>query len=191
MNDLVYIKKMTALREENLIHKGILYFLLPSFTLGILGMLNPCFFVLIPLQESEVCLCRFKCGPGYWLNQATYCDFLLGNKVMFEIFNWIFLFVLLMKIYRIRHINDETLIKQECVVIFGVWLSFSFVQNLLYLASFYASIYTINWLKHYSFTITYWIIIVRDLTTHLTTLYYCGKLIKSNEDDSNISNLVS
>jgi hypothetical protein len=29
-------------------------------------------------------------------------------------------------IYRIRHINDETLIKRECAFIVGVWIFFSF-----------------------------------------------------------------
>ena len=59
VNDLEYIKKMTALREETLIKKGFIYFLMPSLAIGITGIFIPFIYILVPLHESGICLCAF------------------------------------------------------------------------------------------------------------------------------------
>ena len=59
VNDLEYINKMTSLREEILIKKGLLYFLLPAIIEGFLGCFLPVFYVVIPVHEADFCLCSF------------------------------------------------------------------------------------------------------------------------------------
>ena len=41
---------------------------------------------------------------------------------------FIYYTILLFMIYRIRHIDDETLIKRECAAIVGMWILFSSVN---------------------------------------------------------------
>lgn len=50
-----------------------------------------------------------------------------SNTAIFIVVNWVFLVVLAQMIYRIRNIQDETLIKQECVAIIGSWISLCFL----------------------------------------------------------------
>jgi hypothetical protein len=45
----------------------------------------------------------------------------LANDLVFYIINWLFILVLILMIYRIRHIQDETLIKRECSRIVPIW----------------------------------------------------------------------
>jgi hypothetical protein len=124
--ELEYIQRMTDLREETLIKKGFLYFILPSLVLGLFGCFEPIFYVMLPVHETDTCLCSFVDLPNrYALLNSSFGDFKVTNIVAFLVFNWFFLVVLLLKIYRIRHINDETLIKKECGMIVGVWISFS------------------------------------------------------------------
>lgn len=44
---------------------------------------------------------------------------------MMSLYEFAYFAVLLMMIYRIRHINDDTLVKQECSLIVTSWLSIS------------------------------------------------------------------
>jgi hypothetical protein len=53
------VKRMTSLREEVLIRKGITYFLIPSIVLGILALFCPGIYSIIPVHESDFCLCYF------------------------------------------------------------------------------------------------------------------------------------
>jgi len=46
--------------------------------------------------------------------------------------NWAFLLVLVVMIYRIRHIEDDSLIKKECVVIVAWWVSLTSIQYFVY-----------------------------------------------------------
>lgn len=127
-----YIKKMSNLREEVLIRKGFLYFLLPAIIEGILGCFVPIVYIFIPVHEADFCLCSFfeipRINEGRaLLNSNTFETFKAINTMVFLGLNWIFLVLLLLKIYRIRHINDETLIKRECAAIVGAWTSFSLI----------------------------------------------------------------
>ena len=55
------------------------------------------------------------------------------NIISFLVSNWGFLLILLYMIYKIRHIEDETLIKWESVILVSNWTLFSFMQYLLFL----------------------------------------------------------
>jgi len=57
--DLEYIKRMTELREERLIRRGFTFFILPSMVLGLLGCFFPSLYVVLPIHETDICLCSF------------------------------------------------------------------------------------------------------------------------------------
>ena len=122
---------MTELREETLIYKGFWYFIVPSIILGILGGLWPIFYVILPVHETDICLCSFNEKRVF--DEESFPAYKLTSIISFLVFNWIFLVTLLIKIYRIRHIHDETLIKREGTVILGVWILFSIAQYALFL----------------------------------------------------------
>ena len=115
------VKKMTNLREEVLLKKGIAYFLIPSIILGIMALFLPGIYSIVPVHESDICLCYFfskvfdETNPSDYLfldKQSSYVNFRFVNSIAFFLINWIFLMVLIWMIYKIRHINDETLIKK-------------------------------------------------------------------------------
>lgn len=124
---------MTSLREENLIYKGFLYFLLPSCIWGIFGIFFPAIYTIIPVHESDICLCSFfekAANPNHWnyilLKQGqSYFPYRNVNTVAFFFVNWLFMMALIQMIYRIRHIHDETLIKNECLWIVAIWIFLS------------------------------------------------------------------
>jgi hypothetical protein len=122
---------MTDLREETLIRKGFWYFILPSIILGLIACFVPEVYMLLPVHETDTCLCSF--GSQESLLANYFGVFKLTSILSFLVFNWSILMVLLVKIFRIRNINDETLIKKECSLIVGVWTFFSILQYALFL----------------------------------------------------------
>lgn len=103
-----------------------MYFILPSMILGVVACFVPAVYALLPVHETDICLCSFNESSDYLLiNQKNFGYYKLTNTILFLVFNWIFLATLLHKIYKIRHIHDETLIKKECMVIVGIFIVFS------------------------------------------------------------------
>lgn len=141
-----YIKEMLQLREEVLIRKGFFYFLLPSIIAGIIGAFFPYFFVFLPVHiMGNLCICNYfhelACGESYFLflkSQDSYfvMQFINLFAVYFTTFG--FLLVLIFMIYKIRHINDDTLIKKECAYVIGLWIIIGTIDFLLYLIYQYA-----------------------------------------------------
>jgi hypothetical protein len=127
-----YIRDMLNLREEVLIKKGLLYFVLPAFILGILGYIFPYVFAFLPSHLVQVCTCTFFCRDwGHpFLNEdaRSYYQIVLINVTSMTVTQFIYYTILLFMIYRIRHIDDETLIKRECAAIVGMWILFSSVN---------------------------------------------------------------
>lgn len=64
-----YIKEMLAMREEVLIKKGVLYFLLPAVFVGILAYIFPYVFAVTPTHFTEICACDYFYRPktNYYL----------------------------------------------------------------------------------------------------------------------------
>jgi hypothetical protein len=194
--DLEYIKRMTELREERLIRRAFLFFILPSIVLGILGCFFPAFYVILPVHETDTCLCSFynttSQRPHIHLKENDFGDYKLASITSFLVFNWLFLVVLLRKIYRIRHIHDETLIKRECAVIVGVWTVFSVVQYILFLINqsilCKPSNYSVVSYNNVN-SVTYWTIIIRDASTFAITLYFCFVVKRSENQHQTLSNL--
>jgi len=78
-------------------------------------------------------------------------------------------------IYRIRHINDDTLIKRECAAIVAIWLNLALFSVI---AFFCQQIFQCNReptkdkLFYESTTASYWLILIRDLSTLFVMLWY-------------------
>jgi hypothetical protein len=97
-------------------------------------------------------------------------------------------------IYRIRHIQDDTLVKRECVVSVAFAMVCNFTQNLLFLfgqedeCSFVLN----DSLYGNAIQISYWVIIFRDIMLAIIMIYYTNRSVaafkasdkNNNEDDS-------
>lgn len=175
---------MRALREENLIKKGLLYFILPWFTLGILALFFPFMYVLIPAHESDLCICSFyqrleddDGDDWFWFfdSPSQFEELYIINVLVFYMVNWLFLMALVTMLYFIRHINDETMIKRECAFIVATWVLFSTCQYVVYTYSQVALCYS-NVNDTISAQFTYILILGRDITTLIITSYYSIKV---------------
>lgn len=56
-NDFQMRERLKKLHEWNLMKAGIVWFLIPSFTLGILSLFFPFIYAIIPAHESGTCIC--------------------------------------------------------------------------------------------------------------------------------------
>lgn len=52
---------------------------------------------------------------------------------MFYFVNWIFLLLLVLMLYRIRHIRDKLAIREELALLTAIWTLFCIVQYFLFL----------------------------------------------------------
>lgn len=50
---------MLSMREEVLIKKGVMYFLLPSALLGLTAYFFPYVYAITPTHFTQICLCQF------------------------------------------------------------------------------------------------------------------------------------
>lgn len=125
-----YINEMLQMREEVLIKKAIYYFLLPAVLIGILAYLFPYVFAVIPTHFTQICACDYfyREKTEYYLlldYKDDYLSLIFINEMMSSIYSFAYFAALLIMIYRIRHINDDTLVKQECFFIVTSWLFLS------------------------------------------------------------------
>lgn len=58
---------------------------------------------------------------------------ILINETSSAVFNGFFFFILIWMIYKIRHIVDDTLVKNECAYVVTVWIFMSICQYILFL----------------------------------------------------------
>ena len=54
------------------------------------------------------------------------------NVTMFYLVNWLFLFINIRAIFRIRKMNDKLFIRQELSWVVGIWSFFDFFQYIFY-----------------------------------------------------------
>jgi hypothetical protein len=73
--DTEYIREMTLLREEVLLRKGLCYFLLPCFLIGLIAFWSPFVYVMIPVHESDMCICSY-----YWKMYCTDKEYFFLNS---------------------------------------------------------------------------------------------------------------
>ena len=63
----------------------------------------------------------------------NYINLRIGNTTVYVFVNWVFLLILMRMIWKIRHIEDDTLIKRESTYIVGLWIFLSMVQTYIFM----------------------------------------------------------
>ena len=104
---------------------------------------------------------------------------------MNSLYEFVFFLLLLFMIWRIRHINDDTLVKQECAMIVFSWLSVStlsglcFVVNQLYQCKHLQPPATYSGFFYASTAAVYWFILLRDLLTLSWICWFTRKVVNA------------
>ena len=62
------------------------------------------------------------------LTHNSFYALMLANGISYFFMNWIGLFILILLVYRIRHTEDKTFLKVECVLLVGAWVLFSILH---------------------------------------------------------------
>ena len=140
-DDTEQMNKIRNLSEGNLFFRGMIFFFLPIIAFGILSMFYPYVYAMMPVHESELCICSFyhqvyeyrqsggEVGRKYlFLDGDDYSVLDTTNNMAFYIVNWLALGAIVGMVFAIRHVNDETLIKRECVYLSAIWVVFSLIQ---------------------------------------------------------------
>ena len=125
---------MQELKEHVLLRKVCIYFLVPGLLLGMLGFFMPFFYALVPAHESGDCICNVQAfALQLDLVQLSKKTLLILNTTMFYAVNWVFLLVLVLMLYRIRHIRDKLAIREEMAYQTATWTFFCVIQYFLFL----------------------------------------------------------
>ena len=120
--DRRYIEEMTKLKENVLIRNFVLYLILPTLLVSLVGFRFPYVYVLLAVSETDMCMCSyFQSSHSYLIlnNQSSnqaYMFLSMINMTTTKLWMLAMVVAMTVMIYRIRHIQDDTLIKKECVV---------------------------------------------------------------------------
>jgi len=152
----------------------------PFYTLGVLGCFFPWAYSFIPIHASEICLCSFysKQSNGYrnylFLHDYDFIPLQIINQLSFYLVNFLFLVGLIVMVYTIRHINDNSKIKLECLVIVAWWMLISLFQFILFtiLKISLCDQSKTMWTSKATVAVGYYSTILRDFVTMLITVYY-------------------
>ena len=133
---------MSKLREKNLLLKAFMFVIIPAFLIALFGSFFPLMQALVPLHESDTCICLFFQKDS--LNERYFpfmsntgvkraWNVLVGiNSTTFFLLNWIFLLVIIVAIYKIRKMNDRLEIRKEMTWCVALWSLFDFFQYVFY-----------------------------------------------------------
>ena len=141
----MYSEKMSQLKEKPLLMEGVRW-LICLFIMSIVACLFPYGQAITPVHEGDTCICYFF----YQKNQKTYT--LIGypfisvlnndnssyyilqflNILMFYTFNWVFLFINIWSVYRIRHNRDRLEVRREMFFVTIFWSLFCALQYIFY-----------------------------------------------------------
>jgi hypothetical protein len=130
---------MNSYKEKSVLIRLALV-LLPFQVVGLLGIFFPWVFALVPVYASEICLCHFYSVKAHdpdkfhYLGDGLMTAMQITNVFSFNLMNFFFLYCMIFMVYKIRHINDCTMIKQECTVICLWWLFISTIEYLAFIA---------------------------------------------------------
>ena len=179
---------MKELKEEVLLRKSFLYFWIPSFCVGILGCYFPYVFAILATNESDICTCGFFYdkyfeGANYLILQSrqSFPVIQILNSFTTQAFQCVMYTILIVMIYRIRHIKDDTLIKVESLFIIGFMIAFDFILYGLYLAGQFVSCYgfadaeTDYYIDELKFS--FWATIIRDTIIIATIVFFSRKVV--------------
>lgn len=143
--DQTYKIEMMKLRESKLITRSLLWVLPWFLILALGGSYFPFIQALVPVHESDSCLCvfYFDYQNGAWfpllnaIRQITNPFQILSllNLLTFYFVNWVFLVINLWYVFRIRKMDDRLLIRREMTAVVIVWLIFDSLQYVCYMLS--------------------------------------------------------
>ena len=71
------------------------------------------------------------------LTDQTFSMLLVANTISFYVVNFGGLLAMLMMVWRIRHTDDDTFLRQECVCLVSTWIGFSIIQYGITLINYY------------------------------------------------------
>ena len=133
---------MSKLREKNLLLKAFMFVIIPAFLMALFGSFFPLMQALVPLHESDTCICLFFQKDD---RRERYFPFLSNtkhkrawnvlvgiNSTTFFLLNWFFLLVIILAIYKIRKMNDRLEIRKEMTWCVAMWSLFDFFQYVFY-----------------------------------------------------------
>jgi hypothetical protein len=120
---------MNDCSEYTLFKKGFLYILLPIFILAVLGIIYPYIYVFVPSYNNGTCLCSFiwdlnngKQGYVIFKTFESYNVMLVISNLSYYSTQMAIVIFLINMIYKIRHIEDKSCIKRECVIVGVLWV---------------------------------------------------------------------
>ena len=137
-NEADYREKMSQLREKVLLWKSFWYVGVPSLVAAAFGSAFPFFQAFLPVHESDTCLCVYfsnqeEHGSRYLILKNLPDNVVFGllnglSSVSFYVINWIFLFIVIRAVYRIRHMKDRLDIRIEMTYVVILWFAFDTLQ---------------------------------------------------------------
>lgn len=108
--------------------------------------------------------------------EGTYAALTTINILSFYSLNFFFLLALTIMVWRIRKIDDDTMIKSECTSIVILWCLFAVIQYGFFIAtqldSCDSSWLTDHNMQQFIYQGTYWLIIARDSLTLFITMAF-------------------
>lgn len=128
---------MEKLKEINLIKTIVKYTLLAAL-FAFLGCIFPYMQAILPVHENDTCLCIYFYQLGDTENMvlrypilsiadresANFYAINILSSFSFYLVNWLFLFLNIQAVFRIRHMKDRLGIKREMTLIVGLWSFF-------------------------------------------------------------------
>ena len=135
---------MNKLREKYLLCNAVKFVILPVLVWAILGSFFPYMQALVPVHESDVCVCLFFTKDSSYggdrhfplmsnmSSDANMTVLTILNSSTFYSVNWLFLMVNIMAIYRIRKMKDRLDIRLEMTWVVFLWSFFDFFQYVFY-----------------------------------------------------------
>ena len=190
---------MNKLREKYLLCNAVKFVILPVVVWAMLGSFFPYMQALVPVHESDVCVClffkkdeslngnRFFPLMSNMSTEANMTALTILNSSTFYSVNWLFLMCNIVAIYRIRKMKDRLDIRLEMTWVVGLWSFFDFFQYIFYFFTQQAkcppSSPVFRWIIEYAPEFSYIVIILRDFTVHIVMVYF---IIRVNKRESNI-----
>ena len=120
---------MAALSERRLLLWATKYCFIPCTLISVLATFFPYPQAVVPVHESQYCICYFlgKKGSRSFLIFDVETDDMdalilkVINVIMFFGLNWMFLLMIILSVYHVRHIRDRLEIRREMTLIVIFW----------------------------------------------------------------------
>lgn len=141
---MVYKDEMNKLREKHLLCNAVKFVILPVVALAILGSFFPYIQAMVPVHESDTCICLFFYRDSHYKghryfpimsnfgSDANMTALSVINATTFYSVNWFFLMFNIVAIYRIRKMKDRLDIRLEMTWAVALWSMFDFFQYVFY-----------------------------------------------------------